>query len=462
MLNIDTLRQLPLFAKLPDSRLQWLIEGSEEIWLNPGDIHRAEGAPAEHVFVLLEGQVRVTQKVENQDMLLAVYEAKTLFGELPVLTGLTHFWAGGRAATRCQILEIPNAVFWQLLSSCHEVMVEIIRTMAQHFQSAQTISQQREKLVALGTLAAGLAHELNNPAAAARRAASRLKETWNTLQPTTLQLCESFALADLQKSAIERATNAPKLDPLTQSDREEEIAEYLESLDIPNCWKLAPTLVAAGLDIEWLNQTLAPMPKQALPQILNWLDTTLNSMSLLNELENSTNRISTLVQAVKDYSYLDQAPLQEIDIHDGLESTLTILSSKLKQDISIERNYDRNAPRIIAYGSELNQVWTNLIDNAIDAIQNNNNPTIWIRTCHDSDHVFVEIIDNGSGIPPEIQSHIFEPFFTTKSVGKGTGLGLHIAYRIIVEQHKGNLHLTSEPGKTCFQVCLPIQTNPSN
>jgi signal transduction histidine kinase len=464
MLDIDSLRQVPIFAKLPKERLHWLLEQGTEVWREPGEIHRHEGDPAEHVFILLEGEIRITQKVGNQEILLAMYEPKTLFGELPVLMGEKCFWASGRAVTRCHIFELPNQAFWEMLSSCTCVMTAILRTMAERLQSVQTISQQREKLVALGTIAAGLAHELNNPASACRRAVGQLRQTRQVLQPLTVKLnqeemtCTQKAfVAKLQQDAIAHARTAAKLDPLTQSDREDEVTQWLEANDVGNSWKLAPTLVTAGLDIEWLENIKQNVGELLLSNVLAWIETTLQEMGLLDELDQCTNRISTLVNAVKDYSYMDRAPLQEIDVHEGIESTLTILSHKLKQgNVVVTREYDCEIPLISAYGRELNQVWTNLIDNAIDAI-NGQGGQIWIRTNCESDFLLVEIADNGPGIPLEVQSHIFEPFFTTKGVGQGTGLGLHIVYRIVVGQHQGDIRVLSQPGDTRFQVRLPLK-----
>lgn len=472
MLDINTLREVPLFSKLPEERLQWLLKEGVEVWREAGEIHRSQGEPADHVFVLLEGQIRITQKIDNQEVLLAIYEPKTLFGELPVLMGQKYFWASGRAVSRCHIFELPLQVFWEMLSSCSCVMTAILRTMAERVLEVQTLSQHREKLVALGTLAAGLAHELNNPASACRRAVGQLRQTKQMLQPLTNKLnqeeltCTQKAfLAELQYDTVARAKTATPLDPITQSDLEDEVTQWLESYAVTHAWKLAPTLVTAGLDIKWLENVRNNVGDLLLGHVLAWIAVTLQETGLLDELEQCTSRISTLVEAVKDYSYMDKAPLQEIDVHEGLESTLTILSHKLKQgNVVVTREYDCDVPRISAYGSELNQVWTSLIDNAIDALEQsvgggekpNPAPTIWIRTNCESDFLLVEIADNGSGIPPEIQSHIFEPFFTTKGVGKGTGLGLHIVYRIVVSQHQGDIRVLSQPGDTKFQVRLPI------
>lgn len=468
--RIDALRQVPHFAKLPDERLQWLSEQGKDVWLQPGDIHRAEGEPADYVFILLEGEMRITQKVDNQEILLAIYKPKTLYGELPVLMGTPLYWASGRALKPSHIFELPKGAFWQLLSTCSCVTTAILQTMAERMRSVESLSQHREKLVALGTLASGLAHELNNPASACRGAARQLRETFQVLQPLTLKLSQhpqmtssqQAFLSDLQhdvtlmqRHANTRATTSPLLEPLTQSDREDEVIDWLERHGVADAWKLAPTLVGAGLDTVWLDRIESHIPHSALGDVLTWLEASLTGAGLLDEIEHSNERICNLVQAVKDYSYMDQAPLQEVDIHDGLESTLTILGHKLKQGVLVIRDYDEGLPRIWAYGSELNQVWTNLIDNAIDAMSGRGQ--VWIRTLCENDCVLVEIADNGPGIPAEIQSHIFEPFFTTKGVGQGTGLGLHIVYRVIVEQHRGDIRIISQPGDTRFQVRLPVK-----
>jgi signal transduction histidine kinase len=294
---------------------------------------------------------------------------------------------------------------------------------------------------------------------------------------------ERAVLANLLQEARGRAANAPSLDPLTQTDREDEITTWLDKFNISNSWKLAPTFVTAGLDTDWLSTLASQVASKSLSSVLTWLEASLTSQRLLDGLNHSTSRISQLVQSIKDYSYMDQAPVQDVDIHEGLESTIIMLNHKLKPGITIVRDYDRQIPRITAYGSELNQVWTNLIDNAIDALQEcrefsvlgsalsselkdstqnsklktqNSTPTILLRTRLETNNVLVEIIDNGPGISPEAQSHIFEPFFTTKVVGKGTGLGLHIAYRIVVGQHHGDLRVLSQPGNTRFQIRLPL------
>ena len=333
--------------------------------------------------------------------------------------------------------------------------------MAHRMQEVQTLAQQREKLAALGTLAAGLAHEMNNPVAAVRQGSRHLQELWKDLPCLALQLKQQMTseelafLVDMQCEAVKQAQTATTLDPLTRSDREDEMADWLEDRNVKNCWQLAPILVGAGLDIAWLENVAQKVPADSLSGALAWLTTSLTGVGVLNEIEHCSERISQLVQAVKDYSYMDRAPLQDVDVHQGLESTLTILSHKLKQGTTVIREYDPNLPQITAYGGALNQVWTNLIDNAIDAMQGQGK--IWVRTWQEYDHVMVEIADNGPGIPAEMQHRIFEPFFTTKGVGQGTGLGLDITYRIVVGKHHGDINFNSAPGDTRFRVRLPIK-----
>ncbi|GAB1540943.1 ATP-binding protein [Scytonema sp. NUACC21] len=462
MLDINVLRQVPLFKSLTNEQLQWLSQQGKDLWLQPNEILRVEGDSAEHVFILLEGKFQITQKLGNQEVVLKVHEnEKTIFGELPVLTGLTHFWASGVASSHCHIFELPNEAFWQMIMTMPSTTKTILRTMTQRMQETQVLLQQREKLAALGTLSAGLAHELNNPASASYRASQRLRENLQLVCPMALKLYQETTnmqrvfLAKLQAEALASVNISEQLDSLTQSELEEEVVDWLEMHDIEEGWKLAPTLVQAGLDIDQLEAIKQKFSLKTLNDVFTWLETTLTGAQLLREIEQSTERIAQLVQAIKDYSYMDRGPCQLVDLHKGLESTLTILNHRLKQGVVLTREYDRSLPRINAYGSELNQVWTNLIDNAIDAMSSSGR--IWIRTSREKNCILVEIADNGPGIPPEIQSRIFDPFFTTKGVGEGSGLGLYIAYRIVVEHHQGNISVISEPGNTRFQIRLPIE-----
>lgn len=501
-LNPDLLRRVPVLAKLPEPKLQWMINQGKEIKLQPGKLLQVEGTPADRMFVVLEGSFQMTQRVGNQDMLLKRHDDPTLIGEVALLMGVPQFWASGRAITPCHVLELSAETFWQFMGLCPTLAMTVLRTMVERVQEAQVLAQHRERLISLGTLAAGLAHELNNPASAARGTARELREVFPVLQTQTLKLThQSFKddqrefLTTLQQDAIVRAQSAPPLDPLAQSDREDRIVEWMDRHHIQAGWQFAPTLVNAGLDSDWLDQIPARLAEKCLHEILLWLDATLTVIGLLNTLEHSTGRVHQLVEAVQDYSSLDSADLQAVDVHEGLESTLMILEHKLKRGITVIRDYNDNLSLVESHGHELEQAWMNLIDNAIAAVLDRYNndsssarsevalhtsplviptgwqdtanlsfrvdqqqPTILIRTRCEADWVLVEIVDNGVGILPEIQPHIFEPFFTTKGVGNGTGLGLNTSYKI-VERHGGDIRVTSRPGDTCFQVRLPMQGN---
>jgi signal transduction histidine kinase len=329
-------------------------------------------------------------------------------------------------------------------------------------KNTQQAIGQRERLLALGSLSAGLTHELNNPAAAAVRATSTLRKqvagmrhklgmiasgTWDR---TTLE-----TLIKLQEEAAERVPKAVALSPLDASDREDAIADWLEDHGCSEGWQLAPTFVAAGLDVAWLDHVEATVDEGTLEPALRWLNYTVDTELLMNEIEDSTTRISTLVGAAKQYSQLDRAPYQVVDVHELVDSTLLMLSGKFPAGIKIVKEYDRSLPQIPAYAAELNQVWTNLIDNAVSAMGQSG--TLTVRTGKDrEDEVFVEFGDTGPGVPPEIRNRIFEPFFTTKPVGEGTGLGLDISWRIVVKKHHGDLSLESSPGDTRFRVRLPV------
>lgn len=357
-----------------------------------------------------------------------------------------------------KILTSKVAVFVDLFKKTEEVQLQAAQIKT---QDLQMLSQQHEKLIALGKLAAGLGHELNNPASAARRAAEQLSDRMQSLQALALRRIEQHLtntqlerLLELKRDAIEHAATLKHLDSLAVIDLEEELGDWLSSHGIADGWRLAPTLIAGGLNARALEAISDGVATDTFNDVLTWLEATLDVASVLNVIEQGTERILEIVKAVKEYSYMDRASLQDVDLHEGLDNTLTILGYKLRnQNVIVVREYEQNLPNLTAHGSALNQVWTNLIDNAIDAVGEGG--TVWLRTSSEKDYVIVEIADNGPGIPPEIQSRIFDPFFTTKEVGAGTGLGLDIAYRIVVRQHNGEIRCFSVPGDTRFRVRLP-------
>lgn len=331
-------------------------------------------------------------------------------------------------------------------------------------KSAQEAVGQRERLLALGSLSAGLTHELNNPATAAVRATSALRERVAGMRhklgiiaarPYRRDSLET--LIDVQERTAERVAKATALSPLEASDREDTISDWLDDHGIGDGWQLAPTFVQAGLDTDWLDQIAAAVDEDTLEGAVRWLNYTVETELLMNEIEESTNRVSALVTAAKQYSQLDRAPFQVANVHELLDSTLLMVSAKIGPHITVVKDYDRSLPKIPAYPSELNQVWTNLIDNAVSAMNSTDaDGTLTVRTARDGDHLLVEFCDTGPGVPAEIRDRIFDPFFTTKPVGEGTGLGLDISWRIIVNKHQGDLRFHSSPGDTRFQVRLPL------
>jgi signal transduction histidine kinase len=353
-------------------------------------------------------------------------------------------------------------VFAQLMNEWFPLAVHLLEGGIAYRANLAELTGQRERLLALGSLSAGLTHELNNPAAAAVRATASLRDrvsgmrhNLGTIAGAAWDRTALETLIQLQQEAADRVAKAPKLTPLQASDTEDAITDWLESRGISDGWQLAPAFVAAGLDLAWLERVAATVGAEPLAGALRWLNCTVETELLMNEIEDATTRISALVGAAKQYSQLDRAPHQAVDVHDLLDSTLVMLSGKIPPGIQVVREYDRSLPAIPAYAAELNQVWTNLIDNAVAAMGETG--VLTVRTGSDRDQVFVDICDTGAGVPPEIRDRIFEPFFTTKAVGQGTGLGLDITWRIVVNKHHGDVQVESVPGDTRFRVRLPVR-----
>jgi signal transduction histidine kinase len=460
--TLQQLRSTPLFSGLDDAQLG-CIEPGEIIDLPAGTVLVSEGERHSFFFVVLEGEVRLTRTYDRQTVLMGVVKAGNYTGETTLLLDIPWL-ATARLGKPGKLFRLCEEDFWRMLGTCRSVARKIFHSAANKMRNMEGYSQQREKLASLGTMAAGLAHELNNPAAAAQRAAAHLQRTTDNVQVLLCQLTRTLdhghmlRLVDASQDALERLAKTPPLDHLERSDRAETIAAWLETHGVAAGWELAPTFVSAGIDIPWLEELTGKLPAASHAGALGWLEARLNLKLLLGQVEQSTGRIAELVKAIKSYSYMDQSPMQEVDIHEGLESTLTMLGHKLK-NVTLVRSFDRSIPRIMAYGSELNQVWTNLIDNAIHAV--NGTGKICIGTCQEDNQLVVEIVDNGSGIPPEVQPHLFEPFFTTKPIGTGTGLGLIISNRIVADRHGGEIEFESRPGETRFKVRLPVNRKQS-
>lgn len=463
---LDELRQIPLFADLSEEDLEQLYTMADTVSIPAGQFVLQEGDPGDSLYVVLDGELEVTKRQGSQEVLLALYRPGQFFGEMALLERAPRS-ASVRTLRESRLLEISQAAFQTLLSCSASAPLRILHTVTSRLRSTESMLIQNEKMAALGTLAAGLAHELNNPAAAIRRSAAQLRDALAERERLAAQL-SSFAseplqndtFGALQAEAMKHTTAAPLYDPLTLSEQEDELQEWLEDHGVGQAWELAPVLVSFGWDRGGLERLAERCSPTQLPIVVRWLGANSSVYGLLDEVGQSAEAMSEIVKAVKTYSYLDQAPIQEVDVIESLENTLVLLRPKINADISITRDYADDVPRIEAYGSELNQVWTNLIDNAIDAIQGQGELTL--RAHSEGDAVTVEIIDSGPGIPREIRQRVFEPFFTTKPPGAGTGLGLHIAYNIVVHKHHGRVQVESRPGETRFRVVLPVRLASSN
>ena len=460
----EELRRTFLFEKLTDEQLDWLCREGHVEQLPAGRVY-TEGEPASCFYVLLDGEVALSRLVGGDD----VETNRT--NQIGVYSGAWQAYLGDRVPqvyNNSMRAVVPSRFFVLDAEKLAEMMREWF-PMALHmleglFFGIQNIQQtvaQRERLLALGSLSAGLTHELNNPAAAAVRATSSLRDRVagmrHKLGLIAMGPYDRETLATLircQEDAVERVAKAAPMTPMEASDREDEIVDWLEAHDIAGGWDIAPTFVQAGLDVPWLDQVATTVDQQTLEGAVRWLNYTLESELLMNEIEDSTTRISTLVAAAKQYSQMDRAPFQTVDVHELLDSTLLMLGRKIGDKITVVKEYDRSLPPVPAYAAELNQVWTNLIDNAVAAMEGEG--TLTIRTDRDDGWAVISICDDGPGVPEDIRARIFEPFFTTKPVGEGTGLGLDISWRIVINKHHGDLSLESVPGDTRFIVRLPL------
>lgn len=459
-LILNALKRSAIFSGLPDQQLTWLADNGVCTRIETNEIIIHEGRPQESFYIVLDGEFEILKLVEDGEMVLTVQGCGEVLGEMSLI-GKTLPTATVRADQPSQVLVINQDQFKQVITSNPELSLDLLRTVILRLHNTETMLGQREKLASLGTLAAGLAHELNNPAAAARRSASVLRKTvtdWldsrKSLDALNLDpYLNEIILSRLISDTLLHTHHDGGYDALERSDREYDVETWLEDKGMEDAWEHVPVLVEFGWDEKALKSWSDVFDEQHLPVILRWLATGYTVHSLLDEINHATERVSEIVTAVKSYAYLDEAPKKEIDIHDGLESTLIILKHKLKQGVTVQRNYDRDLPKIVAFGSELNQVWTNLIDNAIDAMDGQG--VLHLTTYQEDDQLVVEIGDDGPGIPETTLEHIFEPFFTTKEPGKGTGLGLHVSYNII-RKHRGTISVQSKPGDTRFKVRLPL------
>jgi signal transduction histidine kinase len=460
MSKTDFLRKVPLFADLPEPDLQRLCGGVQEVRVPGGELLFSEGDEGTRAFIIMEGELEILKQSAGREVLIAVRKPGEVIGEISLLQASPRT-ASVRARSNAVLLILEKEQLDELLHTSPTALQAMFHTVLSRWRGMEAMLRQSEKMAQLGTLTAGVAHELNNPAAAAKRAAGQLGPTLQGY----LRACQSLSRLELNQAggqvleaaiqqAIARAARPPVLDVLARADRESALETWLEKHGVQEPWEQAPLLVSLEYDPQALDGLAGTFTAEQLPAVLDSLTATYSVHSLLAEIGQAAGRISEIVKALKTYSYLDQAPVQAVDVQEGLEDTLLILRSKLKEGISVRREYEPGLPKIQGYGSELNQVWTNLIDNAADAV--NGQGEIVLRTRREGDFVVVEVQDTGPGISPEIQDRIFDPFFTTKPVGKGTGLGLDISYNIVVNKHRGDIKVHSEPGKTVFEVRLPL------
>lgn len=457
--TLELLRQSPVFADLPEDQMAWFLSQSREVQLQAGGVYARQGDPADAMFVLLEGEFQWRGEFSGETFVRDL-KAGEVTGILP-FSRMKNYTLSGRAVSDARVLRFPASQFPELVHRMPDLATRLVGLMSDRIREATRFEQQRDRLAGLGKLSAGLAHELNNPASAAKRATSQLRDLLKRIRDASHELGKRDLTA-AQKAEIEKLesslmqTDAHPPNPLAVSDLEDQLDSLLRSHGQNDLWQLAADLARRNFKPEALDQLFATLDAGTARAALVRISTSVEIAGLLNEIESSTSRISDLVRAIKEYTFMDQAPLQNVDIVKTLENTLTILNHKLKKGVSVERDYQKVPLLVNSFGSELSQVWTNIIDNAIDAMGGTGK--LRVRTYRQDDCVVVEVGDNGPGIPPEVEPRIFEPFFTTKGVGEGTGLGLDTVQRI-VRKHRGSIQVHSKPGDTRFQVWLPLASS---
>ncbi|HEX6870925.1 MAG TPA: ATP-binding protein [Micromonosporaceae bacterium] len=460
------LRTLFLFESLAPEQLTWLAQRGRVEHRAAGTAAYTEGEPAEDFVVLLRGTVSMSRRLHGDEVEVTRTDQRGVYG------GATQAYLGDqveqvytntlRAVTDAEFFVLPAQTFAVAMRDWFPMAMHLLEGLFFGMRASHTILGERERLLALGSLSAGLTHELNNPAAAAVRATAVLRDRIAGMRHKLALIADGrldgrrlHELVELQEQAVKRAANVPRVSALAASDAEDAVADWLEEHGIGNGWDLAATLAAGGVDLPWLDEISDAVGPDNLEPAVRWLGYTIDTEMLMGEIDDSVTRISTLVAAAKQYSQLDRTPYQTVDVHELLDATLVMLAAKVPVGVDVVTEYDRDLPRVPAYAAELNQVWTNLIDNALAAMPEGG--TLTVRTLRDGDWLVVEIADTGVGIPAQVRPRIFEPFFTTKPVGEGTGLGLDISYRIVVNKHHGDIRVESEPGDTRFRVLLPLE-----
>ncbi|MFB6809211.1 ATP-binding protein [Streptomyces sp. NPDC056387] len=456
-----------LFEKLSPEQLGHLCREGRVERFEPGPVY-TEGDPATCFYVMIEGTVVLSRRVGGDDVEVSRTSQRGVYaGAMQAYLGdqVPQTYTNSMRVTEpTRFFVLPADSFADIMREWFPMAAHLLEGLFFGSKNTQRAIGQRERLLALGSLSAGLTHELNNPAAAAVRATATLRERVGQMRHKLAHISQGqysretiAGLIEIQERTVERVAKATALSPLEASDREDELADWLDDHDIAEGWRLAPTFVQAGLDTDWLEQVAAAVTEDILPAAIGWLNYTVETELLMDEIADSTTRISHLVDAAKQYSQLDRAPYRVVDVHELLDSTLLMLSGKIGPRVRVVKDYDRSLPEVPAYPAELNQVWTNLVDNAVFAIGSTGGEgTLTVRTAREGDRLLVEFRDTGPGVPADIRGRIFDPFFTTKPVGEGTGLGLDISWRIVVNKHHGSLQVESAPGDTRFQVLLPL------
>jgi signal transduction histidine kinase len=465
------LRTLFLFEKLSDEQLGWIAAHGCTLRAPAGSMVLREGDPAEQFFVLLSGTIQLfrtiggdevpTQRTEQRGVYMGATQAYLRDDGVP-----RTYMASMRALDQSDFFVLTAADFGWMMREWFPMAIHLLEGLALGMRDRQAAVSERQRLAALGALSAGLMHELNNPAAAASRATGALRQRVAGMRHKLGMLAVGKvppdrlnALVELQEDVIERAAKAPTLTAMQAADREDELGDWMEQRHVTGAWDIAPVFAQGGLDVDCLEEIEAKVDPGLLDQAVHWIGYALETEQLMSDIEDATGRVSSLVAAAKQYSQMDRAAHQWIDVHSGVDSTLIMLNHKIGNGVKVVKDYDRTLPQVPAHPAELNQVWTNLIDNAVQAM--NGVGTLTIRTYREDDHVVVSVGDTGPGVPEELRKRVFEPFFTTKPVGEGTGLGLDISYRIVVNGHGGDIVLRSQPGDTRFLVRLPIAEPPS-
>lgn len=459
--TVEELRTIDLFDGVDEQTLERWAAATNLRDRKVGEVVVEAGQEGQALHLILQGRLRVHSVDGDRLEPEGLQIAPTWVGAIPTLT-LGWHRVQMVVESDARIATIEREPFIDLVLSTRPVFDLLMRTVRPVVSKGAQREANRERLASLGTMAAGLAHELNNPAAAAKRAASDLAETLITFEAFVGKLVEAGVeredaalVVGLKDELLERARTHEELSALEASDLEDELLDQLEAIGVQEPWRLVGPLAAAGADAEWVTRT-AQIAGSVVNEVVSWVAASLQAHTLADELAESTDRMSELVRAVKSYAFMDRGEVVQADVHEGIITTLMVLKHKWKhRSISLDKQFDKSLPRVTMYGSELNQVWTNLIDNAISAIGESG--TISIRTRREGACVVVDIADDGPGIPDEIVRRIFDPFFTTKEVGSGTGLGLDVARRIVVERHGGSISVDSEPGRTEFHVWLPIE-----